>query len=192
MFSSITIASSTTKPVAIVSPISDRLSRLKPSRYIAPAVPRIASGTVTPGITVAGTSRRNTKITSTTRQPVRISVNSTSCTDARIVCVRSDSTLTLIACGIDARSRGIAATTRSTVSITLAPGSLRTATSTALLWPTLNSGATPVPAYAHAASLVFSAPSTARPMSRTRTGAPLCHATMTSSHTLAARIWSLS
>ena len=35
MFSSTTIASSTTKPVAMVSAISDRLSRLKPSRYIA-------------------------------------------------------------------------------------------------------------------------------------------------------------
>ena len=37
MFSTTTIASSTTKPTAIVSAISDRLSRLKLSRYIAAA-----------------------------------------------------------------------------------------------------------------------------------------------------------
>ena len=39
MFSSMTIASSTTNPTAMVSPISDRLSRLKPHRYIIPSVP---------------------------------------------------------------------------------------------------------------------------------------------------------
>ena len=37
MFSSITMASSTTKPTAMVSAISDRLSRLKPSTYITAA-----------------------------------------------------------------------------------------------------------------------------------------------------------
>ena len=45
MFSIITMASSTTKPVAIVSAISDRLSRLKPSWYIAASVPTSDSGT---------------------------------------------------------------------------------------------------------------------------------------------------
>ena len=50
MFSSTTIASSTTKPVAIVSAINDRLSRLKPSRYIAPNVPMIETGTATLGM----------------------------------------------------------------------------------------------------------------------------------------------
>ena len=39
MFSIITIASSTTKPVEIVSAINDRLSRLNPSRYITANVP---------------------------------------------------------------------------------------------------------------------------------------------------------
>ena len=34
MFSMTTMASSTTKPVEMVSAISERLSRLKPSRYI--------------------------------------------------------------------------------------------------------------------------------------------------------------
>ena len=50
MFSSTTMASSTTKPVAIVSAISERLSRLKPSRYIAPNVPISDTGTATVGM----------------------------------------------------------------------------------------------------------------------------------------------
>ena len=53
MFSTITIASSTTKPVEMVSAISDRLSRLYPSRYIAPNVPTSDSGTATLGMMVA-------------------------------------------------------------------------------------------------------------------------------------------
>src|SRR5438067_974284 len=72
MFSSITIASSTTNPVAIVNAISDRLSRLKPATYMTPAVPTMASGTVTPGMMVAGTSRRKTKMTPITRHAVVI------------------------------------------------------------------------------------------------------------------------
>jgi hypothetical protein len=39
VFSSTTMASSTTKPVATVSAISDRLLSEKPSRYITPKVP---------------------------------------------------------------------------------------------------------------------------------------------------------
>ena len=45
-----TIASSTTKPVQIVSAISERLSRLYPNRYMMPNVPISESGTTTPGI----------------------------------------------------------------------------------------------------------------------------------------------
>ena len=61
MFSSTTIASSTTKPVAMVSAISDRLSRLKPSRYMTPNVPISDTGTATLGISVARTLRRNSE-----------------------------------------------------------------------------------------------------------------------------------
>ena len=53
MFSIMTIASSTTKPVAMVSAISDRLLRLKPSRYITPNVPTSDSGTDRLGMMVA-------------------------------------------------------------------------------------------------------------------------------------------
>jgi hypothetical protein len=106
----------------MVSAISERLSRLNPTKP--PAVPSSASGTVTLGITVAGTLRRKTKITVTTSPMDSISVNSTSCTDARIVCVRSTRMLTSTVGGIAAFSWGSAALIASTVSITLAPGCL--------------------------------------------------------------------
>ncbi len=95
--------------------------------YMMPAVPRMASGTVTPGMMVAATSRRNTKMTSTTATIVRISVNSTSFTDARMFCERSLIELTRTVGGIAARSFGSAALMRSTVSRTLAPGCFVTA-----------------------------------------------------------------
>ena len=48
-----TTASSTTKPTAIESAISEKLSRLYPSSYSIAKVPTSDSGTVTAGITVA-------------------------------------------------------------------------------------------------------------------------------------------
>ena len=83
MFSIMTMASSTTKPVAMVSDISDRLSSEKPSRYMIASVPTSDSGTDRLGMTVAGTLRRNTKITSTTRPIESSSSSSTSVTEAR-------------------------------------------------------------------------------------------------------------
>ena len=53
------------------------------------SAPSSASGTVTLGITVAHKLRRNTKITITTSAMVSSSVNCTSLTEARMVCVRS-------------------------------------------------------------------------------------------------------
>ena len=94
MFSIITIASSTTKPVAIVSAISVRLLIEKPARYMTPNVPISDNGTATAGITVAFTLRRNRKITMTTSATASISSYWTSRTEARIVVVRSVSTLT--------------------------------------------------------------------------------------------------
>ena len=61
MFSTTTIASSTTKPTAMVIAISERLSRLKPSRYITAVAPASESGTTTAGISVARTLRRNSE-----------------------------------------------------------------------------------------------------------------------------------
>src|SRR5215475_12895272 len=130
MFSTTTIASSTTKPTAIVNAINDRLSMLNPSKYIAPQDPISASGTVTLGIRVAQKLRRNNKITSTTRAMVNPSVNSTSATEARIVVVRSRIVATSILGGIVAVSAGSRALIWSTVSTTFAPGCLKTTSST--------------------------------------------------------------
>ena len=117
-----TMASSTTKPVAIVSAISERLSRLKPHRYITASVPMSDSGTLVLGMIVAGTLRRNRKITITTRATARLSSNSTSCTEARMVLVRSVSTVTSTAAGRLPVSAGSSCLMRSTTWITLAPG----------------------------------------------------------------------
>ena len=89
MFSIITIASSTTKPVEIVSAISERLSRLKPSSFITPNVPINVSGSATLGMTVAQNFRRKTKMTITTSATVSSKVNCTSVIEARMVSVRS-------------------------------------------------------------------------------------------------------
>ena len=53
MFSSITIASSTTKPIERISAIIDRLLRLKFSTCITAKVPRIENGSASAGISVA-------------------------------------------------------------------------------------------------------------------------------------------
>ena len=78
MFSIITIASSTTKPVPMVSAISDRLSRLKPRNHITAKVATRESGSVTPAMMVARTERRNRNTTITTRNTLSIKVNCTS------------------------------------------------------------------------------------------------------------------
>ncbi len=85
MFSIITMASSTTKPTAIVSAISERLSRLKPSTYITAKVPTSDNGTAIAGITVAQSLRRKRKMTPTTSAIVSINVNCMSATLARMV-----------------------------------------------------------------------------------------------------------
>ena len=89
MFSSMTIASSTTNPTDSVSAIKERLSRLYPSRYIAEKVPMMDIGNARDGMMVADTFRRKTKITMTTRAMVSIKVNFTSLTDARMETERS-------------------------------------------------------------------------------------------------------
>ncbi len=127
MFSTTTMASSTTKPTAMVSAISDKLSRLKLNMYIAAHEPSSASGTVMLGMTVAQKLRRNSRTTSTTRAMVSPSVNWTSLTEARMVVVRSRMVSTLTAGGILAVSWGSCALIWSTVSMTLAPGCLKTA-----------------------------------------------------------------
>src|SRR5438552_1608762 len=101
-FSSTTIASSTTNPVATVSAISDRLLRLNPARYMTPNVPISDTGTATLGISAARTLRRNRNTTRITSATAMTSVRSTSRSEARMPGVRSIITFMSIAAGIDA------------------------------------------------------------------------------------------
>ena len=123
-FSSTTIASSTTNPVATVSAISDRLLRLNPARYMTPNVPISDTGTATLGISAARTLRRNRNTTRITSATAMTSVRSTSRSEARMPGVRSIITFMSIAAGIDARICGSTSLTRSIVSMMLAPGCL--------------------------------------------------------------------
>src|SRR3546814_9625230 len=66
VFSSTTMASSTTKPVAMVSAISDRLFSEKPRTYITPNVPINDTTVAIAGTKVARKLRRNSLTTSTT------------------------------------------------------------------------------------------------------------------------------
>src|SRR5512139_2238891 len=96
IFSIMTMASSTTKPVEMVRAIRERLLRLNPNKYITPKVPTRDRGTATLGITVAAMLRRNINMTSTTKATASISSNCTSLTEARMVVVRSVNTDTLM------------------------------------------------------------------------------------------------
>src|SRR5208282_4244760 len=97
------------KPVQIVSAISERLSRLYPSRYMMPNVPINESGTTTPGIKVARRLRRNRNTTRITSAIEMHMVTPTSCTEARMVVVRSRTTERSIAGEIEAQlgQRGV-------------------------------------------------------------------------------------
>ena len=95
---------------------------LYPHRYITPKVPMSETGTATLGISVARTLRRNRKTTRITSAREMRSVRSTSLTDARIVVVRSRTTVRSIPAGIEAFREGSAARIWSTVSIMFAPG----------------------------------------------------------------------
>ncbi len=93
MFSSTTMASSTTKPVAMVNAISDRLLRLNPHRYMAANEPISDTGTATAGISVARPERRKMNTTRITSPMAIASDCSTSASDARMVGERSCATL---------------------------------------------------------------------------------------------------
>ena len=109
------MASSTTKPVEIVSAINVRLLMEKPARYITPKVPTSDNGTAAAGISVALALRRNTKITITTSATDSNSSNCVSFTEARIVVVRSAIIRTSIDAGKVACNLGSSALMRSTV-----------------------------------------------------------------------------
>ncbi len=130
MFSTTTIASSTMKPTPTISATSVRLLSEKPSAYIAAAVATSATLSTEATIAVADSWRRNRPMTRITRPIVTPSVSSTSCSEARVVRVRSDSSSSSTPAGSRLRRRGSSAMMRSAVSIRLAPGWRRTITPT--------------------------------------------------------------
>ena len=180
MFSSTTIASSTTNPVEMVSAISVRLFRLNPHRYIAANVPISDTGTATAGISAARTSRRNRNTTKMTNATAMISVRSVSRSEARIVGVRSIITRMSIAAGIDACSTGSSALTRSTVPRMFAPGCRRTKIRIAGL---------PLDSAMFRTSCTESS---TLATSASRTGAPLRQAMTSGWYSAATRAWSLA
>ncbi|MNN36797.1 hypothetical protein D3C81_1507050 [compost metagenome] len=122
MFSTTTIASSTTKPTATTIATSVRLFRLKPMTYISAKLAISDTPSTADTISVADSWRRNSAITATTSMIAISRVISTSCSEARMVWVRSISVLTCTEAGSIASSAGKAAWMRSTVSTMLAPG----------------------------------------------------------------------
>ncbi|SPY73889.1 Uncharacterised protein [Providencia alcalifaciens] len=92
MFSKTTMASSTTKPVATVSAMSDRLLRLNPHKYIAVNVPISETGTAIAGISVARPERKKSSTTRITSAIAIINALSTSAREALMVGVLSCAT----------------------------------------------------------------------------------------------------
>ena len=180
VFSRTTIASSTTKPVAMVSAISVKLLIEKPHRYMAPNVPISETGTATLGISVARPSRRNAKTTRMTSATEIVSARPTSRSEARIVTVRSIAGVRVMALGIDARSAGSNAVMRSTVSMMFALGWRLMITSTdglPLAMPALRRSCTE---------------STTVATSESCTGLPFWYETISGRYSAAVFAWSLA
>ena len=118
-------------------------------------------GTVTLGMAVARQVRRKTNTTAVTRKTLRMSVISTSSTEARMVPARSTATCVLIAGEMFVAIDGRSALTRSIVWMMFAPGCRRMMTTTAR-----------VPS-AHPATRPFSTSSNTLATSESRTVVPL-------------------
>jgi len=121
-FSSTTMASSTTNPVAMVSAMSERLSREAPSRYMTAKEPTSEATVAAAGMSVARALPKKTKTTRMTSTQEAPSVHSTSAREARMGGVRSISTVRFTSDGRAAANCGSRARTLSTVSMMLAPG----------------------------------------------------------------------
>src|SRR6516165_2462332 len=103
MFSSMTIASSTTNPTDRVSAMRVRLLMEKLNAYIAAQVAMSEIGTASDGMMVADAERRNRKITVTTSTTAIASVICTSLIELRIDTERSANSSILTDGGIWAR-----------------------------------------------------------------------------------------
>ena len=122
MFSSITIASSTTKPIERMSAIIDRLLRLKPRSCMTVNVPRSEKGSASAGMSVADPLCRNRKMTPTTSTSVISIVVWMSTNAARIVLDRSCRGARCAEPGSWVFRIGSSARTRSATSIVFVPG----------------------------------------------------------------------
>src|SRR5215831_2873687 len=122
MFSSMTMASSTTKPTDSVKASRVMLLIEKLNTYIAAQVPMMETGTASAGMIVADIERRNRKMTMMTRQIAMASVTCTSSTESRIEIERSLSTSMRIDGGTAARNCGRRERTASTTATVLASG----------------------------------------------------------------------
>ena len=174
-FSITTIASSTTKPTEIVTAISERLSSVKPHRYMIPKVPARESGTVMLAMNVGHARRRKRNTTMTTSAMLMSSEVCTSSTEARIVTVRSLRMSSFTLGGIHFSTCGKTWRMRSTVSMTFASGCLKTTSKTAGFVP------------CQPPSFVFSTSSTTFASELSRTGVPFFCVSTRSRYSLAFR-----
>ncbi|CUI44712.1 Uncharacterised protein [Achromobacter xylosoxidans] len=134
MFSSTTMASSTTRPAATISAISDRLLSEKPHRYMTAKVATRQTGIATLGMAAARALPRNshtTRITSPTASP---SVTWASRSVAWMPGERSSTTVRSTSAGISARRPGRAWLMAAMVSMMLAPGWRLMVSTTAGSW----------------------------------------------------------
>ncbi len=88
-FSTTTIASSTTMPIASTNPNSEMLFKLKPTTAMAAKVPMMATGTATMGISTLRQFCRKASTTRPTRNTASNKVLTTSATDSRMKGVMS-------------------------------------------------------------------------------------------------------
>ena len=84
MFSTTTMASSTTNPIERVMAMRERVFRVKPKAFITAKVPISESGTTRLGMIVVFSERRKRKMTAMTRKIVRTMVICTSVIDSRM------------------------------------------------------------------------------------------------------------
>ena len=121
MFSSTTMASSTTSPVARIRAISDRLFSEKPNRYMMAKVPTSDTGTARVGISEARKLPRNRNTTRITSATAISKVISASCSVALMTGERSMARFSLTLAGRTACKAGNWALIALTVSMMLAP-----------------------------------------------------------------------
>ncbi|MNV30416.1 hypothetical protein D3C71_1216810 [compost metagenome] len=139
MFSSTTIASSTTSTAATISAISESVLSENPSRAMIASAPSSETGIATVGTSAARQWPRKAKTTSTTSAIASSRVSSASRRVARITGERSITTCMSMLAGSSACSVAICAWMASTVSMMLASGWRLTISSTAgrSLWKPL-------------------------------------------------------